>query len=310
MLYYTSFVVSLNKKEALVPKQKPTHLYKLEDISGSDALTYQLAFTSGEVGSSEFRNLVFKKINELLQERCGNSGIGTRIVLTGRLTYITVSCKHAEARDCIVDGVAAAFAEPTMAQLSEEEKLTTMVARDVTAFGCQIVTISYMVVEGWAVRPSTLGQLVELPLSCTHDPSTKSITIRSGNPLYGINDEAIARVVATLRASVARAAKITDMQRLARALGGAVLAMPDHYLSEISDLQTGSSISLGGGRLPSILRADRVPRLASADKVVQKPDVMSILDRLRDTYIHKDAYGRTNVEYEYPLGGDSKFINY
>jgi len=227
-----------------MPKKKPTHLYKLEDISGSDMLTYQFSLASGEEGPEKLRSLMQEKITQLLTERCSRL-IETHVVLAGCLTYITVQSDHAEARGCIIDGVATAHAEFIASAATEEQKLTTMVTRTAAEFGCEQVTISYTTTVGWTVHQPNVSLVAGSPVIASHDASTQSVVIRSGNPLYHIDEETIGRITEALRMSVTKTADVKRYRMIA-ALGGAAVKVTSSRLSMITDLTDAYRANLAG----------------------------------------------------------------
>jgi len=251
-----------------MPKKKPTHLYKLEDISAPDMLTYQFSLASGEEGPRELRELMYTKITQLLTEHCGSTSIQTRVVLVGCLTHITVQSDHAEARGCIIDGVAAAYAEFTASAATEEQKLTTMVTRSAAELGCEQVTVSYTTTEGWTVHQPNVSLVAGSPITAAHDASTQSVVIRSSNPLYHIDEETIGQIIEALRVSVAKTADVKRYRMIA-ALGGAAVKVTSSRRSMITDLTDVYQANLAGNheyhtRQPYgdlLQKVDRTPRL-------------------------------------------------
>jgi len=227
-----------------MPKKKPTHLYKLEDISGSDMLTYQFSLASGEEGPEKLRSLMQEKITQLLTERCSRL-IETHVVLAGCLTYITVQSDHAEARGCIIDGVATAHAEFIASAATEEQKLTTMVTRTAAEFGCEQVTISYTTTVGWTVHQPNVSLVAGSPVIASHDASTQSVVIRSGNPLYHIDEETIGQIIEALRVSVAKTVDV-EMRQMIRNLGAAAVKVTSSRRSMITNMIESFEASPGG----------------------------------------------------------------
>lgn len=325
-----------------MPKKKPTHLYKLEDISAPDMLTYQFSLTSGEEGPRELRELMYTKITQLLTKRCGDSSTQTRVVLVGCLTHITVQSDHTEARECIVDGVAAAYAEHTASVLTDEQRLTTMVTRTTAEFGCEHVTVSYTTTDGWMVYQPNVSLIPGSPVAAIHDASTQSVVIRSSNPLYRIDEETIGRIIGALRASVAKTADVKRRQRI-RSLGEAVMMkIENRHFHAFSDGQIGSSEflysrNLGGNheyrtRQPCgdlLQKVEREPR-PIYEKAVPELNPMTLqgwerelLDGYRTTYENKiidherpptimigggyEPIYSPSGKYIYPPGGASKY---